>query len=96
MASQSYRNPTTYFPGLSVGTLTVSITAGLSARHAASHGGGKEYLPQGWTGGLSQREQSLPGVSGHGSQWPEEQFPGVVHPSNCSPTLQPHLKSAGL
>ena len=77
--SQSYLNPTTYFPGFNVaGILTSSRTAGRCERHASSQGGGKVYCPQGWRGGLSHREQSLPAVSGHGSQCPDEQFPGVV------------------
>ena len=41
-------------------------------------------------------EQSEPAVSGHGSHAPEEQLPGVVQLSACSPTLQPQLKSPGL
>jgi len=40
---------------------------------------------------LSQREQSLPVVSGQGSQAPEEQLPGVEQPPASSPFLQPQL-----
>jgi len=40
---------------------------------------------------LSQREQSLPAVSGQGSQAPEEQLPGVEQPPASSPFLQPQL-----
>ena len=64
--------------------------------HSASHGGGNIVRPQGITGGgLAQREQSLPSVSGHGRHAPELQLPGVIQPSACSPTLQPQLKSPG-
>ena len=45
---------------------------------------------------LSQREQSLPGVPGHGSQAPAEQLPGARQPSSSSPFLQPQLKSPGV
>jgi hypothetical protein len=38
-------------------------------------------------------EQSEPGVSGHGRQAPELQFPGVVQLPRSSPILQPQLKS---
>ena len=37
-----------------------------------------------------------PAVSGHGSQAPEEQLPGVWQPFTCSPSLQPQSKSPGL
>ena len=70
----------TYFPGFSVvGTFTSSNTAGLSLMHSVSQGGGNEYAPQEWRGGLSQREQSLPAVSGQGRQAPEEQLPDITH-----------------
>ena len=52
-------------------------------------GGGKELLPQAWCGGLSQREQSLPSVSGQGRQAPAEQLPGLEQPFFSSPFLQP-------
>lgn len=46
LASQSYRNPSTYFPAeSSAGTLTTSSTPGLSRMHSSLHGGGKEYPP---------------------------------------------------
>ena len=45
---------------------------------------------------LSQREQSLPRVPGHGSQAPAEQLPGARQPSSSSPFLQPQLKSPGV
>ena len=93
--SQSYRKPTTYLPGLTFGTRTTSSTEGCSRMHASLQGSGNPERPHGWMGGLSQREQSLPAVSGQGSQWPDEQLPGDMHESTCSPILQPQLKSPG-
>ena len=46
-------------------------------------------------GGFEQREQSEPGVSGHGKHAPALQLPGEVQLSCCSPTLQPQSKSPG-
>merc|ERR1712217_333908 len=96
VASQSYRKPNTYFPGLTFGTLTTSSTDGCSLIQLASHGGGNGKRPHGIKGGgLEHREQSLPAVSGQSRHAPELQLPGVVQPSLSSPFLQPHLKSPG-
>lgn len=70
-----------YFPGGSFGTFTWSYTASLPL-YPGKLGAGKESAGE---GGFAQREQSLPSVSGQGSQAPEEQLPGVRHPSTSSP-----------
>ena len=66
----------------------MSYTAGRMPMISLLAGLGKEVPP---FGGLSQRLQSEPAVSGHASQAPEEQLPGVEQPPASSPFLQPQL-----